>query len=111
MRIFAHASRPGTADIAQIRAAGKSIEQRQAVGEDAGGKRAEQQILQSGFVRAAVAAQEADQHISGNRHQLQADEDEHDVEPGGHAHHAHNREQHERVIFAVILMLGLHITH
>ena len=111
MRISGEDLREAVADVAQVRAVGKAVQQRQAVGKDAGRKRAQQKIFQSGFVGAAVAAQKSDEHIGGNRHQLQADEDEHDVETGGHAHHADDREQHQSVIFAVIFMLGLHVAH
>ena len=96
---------------AQVRAAGQAVEQRKSVGEDAGRKCAKQEIFQRGFVGAAIAAQESDQHVSGDRHQFEADEDEDDVEAGGHAHHAGDREQHQRVVFAVIFVLGLEIAH
>ena len=111
MRIFGKNLGELSADDAQVRASGQTVQQREAVSKNAGGKRAEQQILQRRFVRAAVAPQKTDENISGDRHQLQPDEDEHDVEPGGHAHHADDREQHQRVVLAVVFMLGLHVTH
>ncbi len=99
------------ADAQQVGASGQAVEQRQAVGKDAGGECAQQQILQRGFVGAAVATQESDQDVGRDRHQLQADEDQDDVEAGGHAHHADDGEQHQRVELAVILVLDLEIAH
>ena len=98
-------------DHLQVGAAGESVEQRQAVGEDSGGERAEQQILQRGFVRALIAAQEADQHVGRDGHQLQADEDQHDVVAGGHAHHADDGEQQQGVELAVVFLLDFQIMH
>ncbi len=81
--------RQGGADHQQVRAAGQTVNQRKTVGKNAGGKRAQQQVFQRGFIRPAVAAQKSHQHVGGNRHHFQADEDQHNVEAGGHAHHAH----------------------
>ena len=97
--------------ITEVGAAGQSVEQRQPVGEDAGGERAQQQVLQRGFVGALVAAQEADQNVGRDRHQFQADEQQHDVVARGHAHHADDGEQDQRVELAVVLVLDFQVVH
>ena len=52
-----------------------------------------------------------DQHVGGDGHQFEADEDENDIEAGGHAHHAGDRKQHQRVVLAVIFVLGFEVAH
>ena len=98
-------------DPQQAGASGQAVEQGQAIGKYAGGECAQQQIFQRGFIRPAVGAQESDQHVGGNRHQFQADEDQHDVEAGGHAHHAHDRKQEQRIELAVVFVFDLEIAH
>ena len=95
----------------QVGAAGKSVEQREAVGKDARRKCPEQQILQGRFVRAPVAAQETNQHVSGNRHQFEPDEEQHDVDSRRHAHHAHHGKQQQRIVFAVVFIFQVEIVH
>ena len=95
----------------QTGASGQAVEQGQAIGKYAGGKCAQQQIFQRGFIGAPVGAQESHQHVGGNRHQFQTDEDQHHVETGGHAHHAHDRKQQQGVELTVVFMLDLEIAH
>jgi len=59
----------------EVGAAGEAVEQRKAIGEDAGGERAEEEIFQRGFVGAAVATEEADQDVGRHRHQFEANEE------------------------------------
>ncbi len=54
----------------EVRASRQAVEQRESVGEDAGGERAEQQVFQRGFVGAAVAAQESYENVGGDGHQF-----------------------------------------
>ncbi len=109
-RVASHFCKPSR-DLRQVGAAGQAVEQRQTIGEDPGGERAQQQILQRRFVGALVAPQEADQHVGRDGHQLQADEQQHDVVAGGHAHHADHREQQQRVELAVVLVLDFQVAH
>jgi hypothetical protein len=60
---------------------------------------------------APVAPQETNQHVSGNRHQLEPDEDQHDVDSRRHAHHAHHGKQQQRIIFAVVFIFHVEIAH
>ena len=98
-------------DDSQVRAARQSVKQRQSVGKDARRKRSQQQVLQRRFIRPAVAPQKSDQDVRGNRHQLQADEDQHNIEPGSHAHHADYRKQHQRIELAMMLVLDFEVPH
>ncbi len=71
----------------------------------------EQQVFQRRLVGALVAAQEADQHVGRKRHQLQAHEQQHQVEAAGHAHHAYNGEQDQGVELAVRFAFHLQVAH
>src|SRR5271157_4350905 len=99
------------ADVPEVGAAGQAVEQGQTVSEDAGGERPEQQIFQRGFIGAAVAAEESDEHVGGDGHQFQSDEDQHDVVASGHAHHADDGKQHQGVILAMIFIFDFEIAH
>ncbi len=98
-------------NLSEVGAAGQSVEQRQAVGEDAGRECAQQQIFQRSFIRAFVATQEADKHVGRDGHQFQADEQQHEVIAGGHAHHADDGEQQQRIELAVVLLLDLQVAN
>ena len=45
---------------------------------------------------------EAHQHVDGDRHHLQPDEQHHQVAGAGHQHHPQHREQHQRVELAAV---------
>ena len=96
-------------DPQQAGASGEAVEQGQAVGKDAGGECAKQQIFQCRFIGAAVGAEESDQNIGGNGHQLEADKDQDYIEAGSHAHHAYDGKQEQSIKFAVILSFDFEI--
>src|SRR5271157_26604 len=99
------------ADVPEVGAAGQAVEKGEAVGEDAGGERPEQEVFQRRLVGAAVAAEESDEHVGGDGHQLQANENQDNVETGGHAHHADYGKQHQGVILAVVFIFDFEIAH
>ncbi len=99
-----HAHRP-----AHIGHRADAVEQREAVGQQAGAERAQQQIFHGGFVGAALAAQEARQNVEADGHGLQAQELDDQVVAGGHEHHADRGEKQQRVVFAVMLVFDLQV--
>ena len=101
-----HAHRP-----ANVGHRADAVEQREAVGQQAGAERAQQQILHGGFVGAALAAQEARQDVEADGHGLEAQELDDQVVAGGHEHHADGGEQQQRVVFAVMLVFDLQVAH
>ena len=54
-------------------------------------------------------AQEPDHDVEAQRHQLQADEQRHQVGTGGEEKHAALGQQHQAVVFAMMLTLDLEV--
>ena len=86
--------------------AGDAVDPGDAVEQERGGERAQQEVLERRFVGALVVAQVAGQHVAGDRGDLQADED-HD-QLVGRRHHAlaGDREQQQRVVLAGLRVLA-----
>ena len=63
-------------------------------------ERAEEEVLDGRFVRAAVRPQVSREHVERHRHRLEADEEGDEVDPSGHEHHAERRAEDEKVVFA-----------
>src|SRR6202034_2000018 len=95
----------------QVRRASQSIQNRKSIRQNAGAERAHQHVLHRRFVRAPVAPQKSAQHIKTQRHRLQAQEQHHQIVAARQEHHPHGGKQHQRVIFAVLLVLNLHVPY
>ncbi len=108
-RISSRTQRERVRDIAEVGRSGDSVEQRETIGKHRRRERAQQKILERGLVGALIAAKEAGQNVGGDRHQFDADEDQHQVVSGGHAHHADDGKEQERVEFAVVLAFDLEV--
>src|SRR6185503_9701964 len=62
-----------------------------------------------GLVGPLLGAQKSDQHVEAERHQLQADEQRHQVGAGSQEIHSALSEQNQAVVFAVVLARDLEI--
>ena len=76
---------------ARLVCAGEAENPGDAVNEEAGGERAEDEVFHAGFERTGVAAHVGDQHVEGDRDELERDEDHHEIDGGGHPHEARRR--------------------
>ena len=56
-----------------------------------------------------IGAVETGQYVQGYRHDLQTEENRHQVCTRGHQHHADNGKEDQRVQFAVVAALPLHV--
>src|SRR5271156_837605 len=95
----------------QVRRAGQTVQNRKPISQNAGAERAHQHVLHRGFVRSSVAPQKSAEDVKAQRHRLQAQEQHHQIVPTRQEHHAHGGKEHQRVIFAVLLVFNLHVTH
>ena len=93
----------------ELRGSRGAINQRDAVEEKSGGKRAQQKILHGRFVGARNVAAIAGQNVGGDGAGLEPDEGGHQF--GGAGHHAHARrgKEHQRVVFAVLDVFAVEI--
>ena len=82
-------------DIDQTRAAGGTVDQRDAIQEEAGRNRSQNEVLHRRFSAARTAPIHAGQHVNREGHQFDAEEDEHQIPCGREHHHAGGREQHQ----------------
>ncbi len=71
-RIVGGGTRERGFDRFELDRAGGAIDESDTVEQKAGGERAEQEVLERGFVGARVAAQEAGQRVNRDRHRLEA---------------------------------------
>src|ERR1700692_933943 len=99
----------GVSDFPNAGAAGKAVEQRETVGEDAGAEAAEEQIFEGGFVGALFAAEIAHKDVETEGHGFEAEEHHDQVAAGGHEDHADAGEEEERVVFAFLLAFKVEI--
>jgi hypothetical protein len=86
------------ADERQIRGTGSAEDEGDAVQQERGGERADQEVLERGLRRGAPEAVVARQDVDGDRHHLQPQERDDQVLGGGQEHHAHGGEQHQDVV-------------
>jgi hypothetical protein len=93
-------------DVRRLRGA---VEERGAVEDEAGGERAHEEVLEAGLVRDRHAAVEADQDEDADREDLQAEDDEQEVEALGHHHHADRAPHQQRVERAVLDAFALEV--
>ena len=74
--------------------------ERNAVEEERGGKRAEQEVLDGGLGGRDLGLAEAGHDVSGDGRDLEADEDHQELDRTGHQHHADGAEEDQRVVLA-----------
>ena len=94
-------------DRAVLHRAGEAVGQRDAVQEEAGGERAEQEVLERRLLaeQPAPAGQAAEQ-VQRQREHLERDEQREQVVGGGEQHHAADREHQQRVDLGVLEAAG-----
>ncbi len=79
----------------EIHRAGEAVNQRDAVEQQPGGKRAEHEILEPGLGRAQLVAGEGGEHVLRQRLQLERKIKRDQVGGRRHAHHADHAKQHQ----------------
>ncbi len=99
------------ADLEDVGGAAEAVEKREAVGENAGAERAEEQIFHGRFVGALIGAQKSGENVEAEGHGLQAEEEHDQVDAGGHEHHADAGEENQRVVFAFLLAFEFEVTN
>ena len=93
---------PGRADPLEVGVAGRAVEERHPVEEKRAREAADQEVLEGGLVAPEPPPVEARQHVDRDAHDLDPEEHHHHVDGGDEQHHAAGREQHERVVLAVL---------
>ncbi len=93
-------------DASQIRFAGHAENPGDAVNKKAGRERAEDQVFHAGFERGRIAAGEADQHVEGDGHELERDEDHDEIDRGSHPHETGAGEDRQREKLAETGLMG-----
>ena len=86
-----------------------AVDQGDAVQEEAGRERAEQEILHRRLFRPRLGAGKAGQDVQGDGQHFQADKDGDQLAAGRHQHRAGGGEQHQGVILAVVDALLLNV--
>ncbi len=86
--------------------AGGAVDQRQPVEQRGGPDRADHQVLEPGLQRGGPAHLGGAQHVQGDRQQLEADEQRHQVLRSGQQHHAEDRAQQQREVLAMARLGG-----
>ncbi len=82
-------------ELAELHGAGKPVDQRNAVQQQAGGQRAENEIFEPGFRAAQLVAGEGGEHVDRQRLQFEAEIERHHVGGRGHHQHAGGGVEHE----------------
>ncbi len=80
----------------------RPVDQGEAVHEERGGERTEQEVLQRTLGRARARAAERGHRVRADAHRLQPEEERQRVAGGGEHHRAERREQEERVELAAL---------
>ena len=83
----------------EVHGAGKAIDQRNAIEQQARGKRAEHEILQTGLGRTQFVAREGGEDVERQRLQFEPEIEGHQVRGRYHHHHADDRQRHQHGIF------------
>ena len=87
-------------DGGEVELSGHAVDPRDAVDEEAGGERAEDEILRAGLKAGFAAAQVGDEDVESDRHEFERDKDHDEVDGGGHPHESGAGENGENVEFA-----------
>ena len=94
-------------DAGELHRAGEAVDQRDAVQEEAGRERAEQEVLERGLLaEQATAPGEPAEQVQRQREHLERDEHGQQVVGRGEQQHAADREHRERVDLGVVQALG-----
>ena len=80
--------------------AGRAVDERDPVDEDARRERAEDEVLRGRLEGLRLALEVAGEDVLRERHELERDDDRHEVRPGRHEEHADGREEDEAVVLA-----------
>ena len=94
------AAAQGRGDAAEIRLAGDAENPGDAVDQEAGRERAQDQIFHAGFEREWIPPGERHEHVERHRHHFERDEDHDEVDGRRHPHQAGAGEEREREEFA-----------
>ena len=84
----------------EIGFAGEPEDPGDAIDEEAGAERAEDEIFHAGFERGGLPPHVGDQHVEADRDQFQRDEDEQEIDGRRHEHQARAGEDRQAVEFA-----------
>ena len=85
---------------AEVHRAGGAVNPGDAVNEEAGAERAEDEVFHAGFERADVAAHVGDEDVEGDGDEFERDEGSGEILGGGEEHHAGAGEDGQGVVFA-----------
>ena len=112
---YADAEQPGPqgkrrGHAGKIRRSRRAVDQRDAVQEEPGRERAQQEVLQGRLGRLRGPT-ESGQDVEGQRQQLDADEDHHQVVAASDQQHTQRREKHEDVVLAALRSVPLQVSH
>ena len=86
-------------DPREVRRARRAVDECDAVQQKRRRECTEQEVLQRALGRPFAAAVDAGERVDRDRHQLDAEEHDHEIARGGEEHHAGRREQDEHVRF------------
>jgi hypothetical protein len=98
-------------DLVEPERPGRSIDERDAVEQESGRERAEQEVLHRRFVRAALRPPRAREHVDADRHHLEAEKNDDEVGRRRHHDHAGDRERDEAVVVAGRDARALEVRH
>ena len=102
-RLVAGVVGDGLVDRPEVHRAGVAVDQGDAVEEEAGGERAEQEVLHRGFLaEQAPATGQATEQVERQREHLERHEHREQVAGGREQHHPADREQQQRVDLGVV---------
>ena len=87
-------------DVGDVGGPGDTVDQGDAVEQEAGGEGAEQEILEASLVGAQLPTEQAGQDVKGDGEDLETEEDGHQVGPRGHPHRPGGGEEDQRIVLA-----------
>jgi hypothetical protein len=102
---------PGGADAAEIRRAGGSVDEGDPVKEEARRKGAQEEVLEGRLVGSDAPAAEAGEHVDGDAHDLEAEEDGDQIRRTRHRHHAGEGTEQQHVVLPVVRLDLFEIVH
>ena len=97
------------ADQPDVCSAGRAIDQGDAIQQEPRRECAEQEVLERRLGGARAAPVEPREHIYGDRHELEPEEDHHEVRPRRHDHHPQRSEQQQHVVLGREQLFALQI--
>ena len=109
--IAPRSGRHGHPELVEVGRARGAVDEGDPVHEEAGGERAQQEVLHGRLARLDARAEEAREHVERERHRLETQEDHDQVVGAGHDDHAHGREEHEDVELPRLLAAPAQVVH